>query len=74
VLALPPQAEAALEVARRDGEDLRFVVLEHCETRRFRLSVRYRAGGRDVNLGLLWSEDRAALEALRARLAAGAAG
>lgn len=74
MLALPPQAEAALDVARREGEDLRFVVLEHCETRRYRLSVRYRTQGRDVNLGLLWSEDRAGLDALRASLEAAAAG
>ena len=78
VLTLPPQAARALEVARAEGQDLRYVVLEHCHTGRHRLSVRYvvpdRQGGppRDVNLGLLWSEDLAALTALRDALEAGA--
>jgi hypothetical protein len=80
VLTLPPQAAHALEVARAEGQDLRYVVLEHCHTGRHRLSVRYvtpdRQGGspRDVNLGLLWSEDLAALTALRDALAAGGGG
>jgi hypothetical protein len=74
VISLTPAAARALEVARAEGQDLRFVLLEHCHTGRFRLSVRYqvtdrRTGeARDVNLGLVWSEDRAALEALRAEL------
>lgn len=77
MLALTDQALRALEVARAEGHDHRFVVLEHCHTGRYRLSVRYRVddpkGGpaRDVNLGLLWSEDRAAVEALRDRLERG---
>ncbi len=77
VLALTDQARHALEVARGEGHDLRYVVLEHCHTGRYRLSVRYRVadprggGARDVNLGLLWSEDRAGLEALRAELERG---
>jgi hypothetical protein len=75
VLRLADAARRALEVARGEGKDLRYVLLEHCHTGRFRLSVRYRVeppGGepRDVNLGLLWHEDRAALEALRAELEA----
>jgi hypothetical protein len=54
-------------------------VVEHCHTGRHRLSIRYAVpdpqGGaaRDVNLGLLWSEDLAALEALRDALERGAA-
>jgi hypothetical protein len=77
VLTLPPAAAQALETARVEGEALRFDCREHCHTGRFRLSVRYRvpdpAGGppRDVNLGLLWSEDQAGLEALRAALERG---
>jgi hypothetical protein len=80
VLTLPPQAARALEVARAQGHDLRYVVLEHCHTGRHRLSVRYVVadpqGGapRDVNLGLLWSEDLAALTALRDALAASGTG
>jgi hypothetical protein len=73
-LTLTPDATRALEIARAEGQGLRFVVLEHCHTGRYRLSVRYRVpdgrGGepRDVNLGLLWSEDRGGLEALRQEL------
>jgi hypothetical protein len=78
VPSLPPDAARALDRARAEGQDLRFTLLEHCHTGRFRLAVRYRvldaATGelRDVNLGLLWSEDRAGLEALRAELEPGA--
>jgi hypothetical protein len=80
VLTLTPLAAGALEIARRDGRDLRYVVVEHCHTGRHRLSVRYVVpdpqGGapRDVNLGLLWSEDLAALEALRDELERGGGG
>lgn len=75
MLTLPPQAARALEVARAEGQDLHYVVVEHCHTGRHRLSVRYvvpdpRGGPqRDVNLGLLWSEDLAALTVLRDSLA-----
>jgi len=78
VLTLPPDAARALATARAEGHDLRYDCREHCHTGRFRLSVRYRvadpAGGspRDVNLGLLWSEDEAALRTLGESLARGA--
>ena len=74
MLSLPPAAAHALETARAEGVDHRYVVLEHCHTGRWRLSVRYRVPGpepREVNLGLLWSEDRAGLEALREALERG---
>jgi hypothetical protein len=68
---LPEQAARALEVVRRQGRDVRFEIAKVCGDERYRLSVRYKAaGGDDVRLGLLYSEDRAALEDLRARLAA----
>jgi hypothetical protein len=78
VLSLDEDAARALDVARREGRELRFTLLEHCHTGRYRLAVRYRVTDpdgreRDVNLGLLWSEDRESLDALRARLEAGAA-
>jgi hypothetical protein len=78
VLTLPPDAARALATARAEGHDLRYDCREHCHSGRFRLSVRYRVadplGGepRDVNLGLLWSEDEAALRALGAELERGA--
>jgi hypothetical protein len=74
VLAHTEDAERALATARAQGRELRFDLREHCHTGRYRLSVRYQVpdpkGGppRDVNLGLLWSEDRPALEALKERL------
>ncbi len=69
-MQLPERAARALDVVRRDGRDLRFEVEKICHSERYRLSVRYRsASGNDVRLGLLYSEDRAALEALRAQLA-----
>ena len=70
-MELPEQAARALDVVRRDGQELRFVVDEICHSGRWRLSVRYRgAEGGEVRLGLLYSEDRAALEALGAKLGA----
>jgi len=71
IMELPEQAARALEVVRRGGQDLRFEVSEICRARRYRLSVHYRArGGDEARLGLVYSPDRDALEALRARLAA----
>lgn len=71
-MELPETAARALAVVRRDGRDLRFPVDEVCHSKRFRLSVRYRTpGGGEFRLGLLYSEDRGALEALGAELAAG---
>ncbi len=69
-MELTETAARALEVVRRDGRDLRFVVDEICHSGRWRLSVRYRAGdGEEVRLGLLYSEDREALARLGAALA-----
>lgn len=71
-MELPEQAARALEVVRRDGRDLRYEVTEICHSRRYRLSVRYRpAAGGEFRLGLLYAEDRDALERLRDALAAG---
>ena len=71
-MELPDQAARALEVVRRDARELRFVVDEICHSERYRLSVRYRAkDGDEVRLGLLYSPDKAGLEALGAKLAAG---
>ncbi len=69
---LPDQAARALDVVRRDGRALRFVVDEICHSQRYRLSVRYQgADGGEVRLGLLYAADKDGLEALGARLAAG---
>ena len=72
-MELTETAARALAAVRRDGRDLLYPVDEICCSSRFRLSVRYRAAsGEEIRLGLLYSEDRAALEALAAALAAGA--
>jgi hypothetical protein len=69
-MELSDQARRALEVVRRDGRDLRFEVSEICKADRYRLSVRYRdAGGEELRLGLHYSPDREALDALRVELA-----
>jgi hypothetical protein len=71
-MELTDQAARALEVVRRDGQDVRFELGKVCGETRFRLSVRYRArGGDEVRLGIAFSPDRAELEALQARLAGG---
>jgi hypothetical protein len=68
-MQLTDLAAGALEVARRDGRDLRYEVSEICHSERYRLSVRYRsASGDEVRLGLAYSPDRDALEALRSTL------
>jgi hypothetical protein len=73
-MELPPDAARALEELRRTGRDVRFEIRKACEQERWRLKVVYRAPdpatGRDreVQLGLLWSEDRPGLEALARRL------
>jgi len=68
---LTDQAARALSVVRRDGCALRYVVDEICHSRRYRLSVRYEAPALgEVRLGLVYSDDREALLALGARLAA----
>ena len=59
---------------RTGGGRVRFEVRKACEQERWRLKVRYEAaGGGEVQLGLLWSEDLAGLEDLRRRLEGGAA-
>jgi hypothetical protein len=69
-MELPDQAARALDAVRRDGRDLRFEVAKVCGDGRYRLSVRFHQGaGDEVRLGLVYSEDGAALEELRARLA-----
>lgn len=74
-MELPDQAARALEVIRRDGRDLRFEVAKICESTRYRLSVHYRPPhGGEFRLGLLYSEDREALERLRDALAVPSAG
>ena len=73
-MELPPDAARALEAVRRTGRDVRFEIRQACEQERWRLKVLYRvpdpATGQDreVQLGLVWSEDRPALEALARRL------
>jgi D-serine deaminase-like pyridoxal phosphate-dependent protein len=69
-MELPEQAARALAVVQKDGRELRYVIEHMCDSPKHRLSVRYRnAAGEELRLGLLWSEDRAALDALRERLA-----
>jgi hypothetical protein len=72
---LPPDAARALEAVRRTGRDVRFEIRKACEQERWRLKVLYRvpeAGGdREVQLGLVWSDDRPGLEALARRLEGG---
>jgi len=73
-MELPQDAARALEAVRRTGRDLRFEIKKACEQERWRLKVLYRAPdpktGEEspVQIGLLWSEDLAALEELRRRL------
>ncbi|BDG10486.1 hypothetical protein [Anaeromyxobacter paludicola] len=69
-MELSSQAAQALDVVRRTGAELTYEVTEICHSKRWRLSVRWVAGsGERQRLGLLYSEDRAGLEALRERLA-----
>jgi hypothetical protein len=69
---LPEKAADALAVVKRDFQDVRYELAKVCGSTRYRLSVRYRSSGGadDRRLGLLYSEDRAALEELAARLSA----
>jgi hypothetical protein len=71
-MRLSDKALEALDVVRREGRALRYVVDEICHSSRYRLSVRYQApAGGEIRLGLLYSADRVALEELGERLAAG---
>ena len=69
-MQLPEQAVRALEVIRRDGRGVRFEIKKACEQERWRLKVCYtpRADGGEVQVGLLWSDDQAGLEALKRKL------
>ena len=68
-MQLPEQAVRALEAVRRDGHAVRFEIRKACEQERWRLKVCYSApGGGEVQVGLLWSEDQAGLEALKRQL------
>jgi hypothetical protein len=69
-MQLPEHAARALEVVRREGRGVRFEIRKACEQERWRLKVCYvpTAGGAESQLGLVWSEDLAGLEALRRRL------
>lgn len=72
-MQLPEQAAQALERVRREGSGVRFEIRKACEQERWRLKVCWApAPGRaEVELGLLWSEDLAGLEALRRTLEEG---
>jgi hypothetical protein len=69
-MQLPEHAARALEVVRRDGRGVRFEIRKACEQERWRLKVCYapEPGGAETQLGLLWSEDLAGLEALKRTL------
>jgi hypothetical protein len=68
-MQLPEQAVRALEVIRRDGRGVRFEIRKACEQERWRLKACYPSTeGGEVQIGLLWSDDRAGLEALMRKL------
>jgi hypothetical protein len=73
-MQLPENAARALEVVRREGRGVRFEIKKACEQERWRLKVCYDApdalgrGTKEVQLGLLWAEDLAGLEALKRKL------
>ena len=69
-MQLPEQAVRALEVVRRDGRGVRYEIKKACEQERWRLKVCYRTAedGGEVQVGLLWSDDREGLEALKRSL------
>jgi hypothetical protein len=73
---LTRDAVSALETIRRTGRNVRFEIRKACEQERWRLKVVYEATDpatgeeHTVQMGLLWSEDRAALLALCERLTA----
>lgn len=77
---LPIPAARALDAIRRTGRNVRFEVKKACEQERWRLKVMYdhddAVTGEPVTiaLGLLWSDDRAAVVALRERLERGEPG
>jgi hypothetical protein len=76
---LTTEAAAAVEAVLRTGRNVRFEIKKACEQERWRLKVLYETidavTGEEhtVQMGLLWSEDRPGLVALRDRLSARAA-
>ncbi len=69
-MQLPESAERALAALRREGRAVRFEIRKACEQERWRLKACYApaGGGPEVQLGLLWSDDHAGLEALKRSL------
>ena len=69
-MLLPENAARALEVVRRENRGVRFEIKKACEQERWRLKVCYApaTGGGEAQVGLLWSEDLAGLEALKTKL------
>ena len=75
-MELPGPAAEALAAVRARAGRVRFEIAKACEQQRWRLKVCYLqagapAGTPETELGLLWSEDLEALEALRRRLESG---
>lgn len=75
-MELSETAAQALAAVRARGGRIRFEIKKACEQERWRLKVCYLpagapAGAPEAQLGLLWSEDLEALEALRRRLESG---
>jgi hypothetical protein len=76
---LPDEAARAVEAVRRTGQNVRFEIKKACEQERWRLKVLYDRADpvtgetTTIHLGLLWSDDRAAVVALRDQLERGAA-
>lgn len=72
-MQLPEQAAQALARIRSEGRGVRFEIRKACEQERWRLKVCWAPaqGGAETELGLLWSEDLAGLEALRRTLEEG---
>jgi hypothetical protein len=73
---LPETAARALGSVRAQAGRVRFEIRKACRQERWRLKVCYLPAGAppgalETQLGLLWSGDREALEALRRRLEAG---
>jgi hypothetical protein len=69
-MQLPEQAVRALDAVRREGRGVRFEIKKACEQERWRLKVCYApaSGGGETQVGLLWSDDLAGLEALKRTL------
>ncbi|HET8722916.1 MAG TPA: hypothetical protein VFM53_01850 [Anaeromyxobacteraceae bacterium] len=72
-MQLPEHAAQALARIRSEGRGVRFEIRKACEQERWRLKVCWAPaqGGAEAELGLLWSEDLAGLQALRRTLEEG---